>query len=95
MVNPRSCFGGEAGAPEGRLMYSCATSAPATEPVFVIVAVTVATFSKRSALPPGAVSPVAGPDVAVEVMDRSEYVKFVYAVSRSVIKILQILPGNK
>ncbi|GKT85992.1 LOW QUALITY PROTEIN: hypothetical protein Ct61P_03842 [Colletotrichum tofieldiae] len=48
-------------------MYSCATSAPATGPVFLTVAVTVATMSKRSARPPGTTWPTAGPDFAVEV----------------------------
>jgi hypothetical protein len=51
---PRSCFGGEAGADDGRPMYSWATSAPVTVPLFVTFAVTVATVSYRPEAPPGA-----------------------------------------
>lgn len=50
---PRSCFGGEAGALDGRPMYSWATSAPVTVPLFVTLAVTVATVSNRPVAPPG------------------------------------------
>jgi hypothetical protein len=71
LAKPRSCFGGVGGADEGRVTYSCATSAPATEPVLVMVAVTVATVSQRSEGPPGMVAPVAGPAVAVEVVWRA------------------------
>lgn len=60
-------------------MYNWATSAPATEPLLMIVAVTVATSSKRSVRPPGPVAPVAGPDVAVDVTLMPLYVKLVYA----------------
>jgi hypothetical protein len=59
------------GADDGSVIYSCATSAPATSPLLVMVAVAVATVSQRSAAPPGMVAPVAGPAVAVEVMVRS------------------------
>ena len=51
---PRSCFGGDDGAVDGRPMYSWATSAPATVPLFVTEAVTVATVSYRPEAPPGA-----------------------------------------
>jgi hypothetical protein len=53
-------------------MYSWATSAPWTLPELVMVAVTVATTSKRSARPPGMTVPVAGPDLAVLVRAREE-----------------------
>jgi len=41
--NPRSCFGGELGMP----MYSWATSAPGTVPVFVTEQFTLAIMSNR------------------------------------------------
>ena len=65
LANPRSCLGGVAGADAGKVRYSCATSAPVTLPLLVMVAVTVTTVSHRSAAPPGTVAPVAGPEVAV------------------------------
>lgn len=71
LANPRSCLGGVEGAADGSVMYSCATSAPSTSPLFVMDAVTVATVSQRSAAPPGMVSPEAGPAVTVEVTERS------------------------
>lgn len=61
------------------MTYSWATSAPATSPVLVMVAVTVATVSKRSEGPPGARGPDAGPAVAVESIVMSAYSKVVYA----------------
>lgn len=81
LAKPRSCCGGPAGAPEGMLTYNCATSAAATDPLLVMVAVTVATGSNKSLRPPGAMGPVAGPDVAVEVTLALEYVKLEYAAS--------------
>lgn len=80
LVNPRSCLGGEAGAEDGSVMYSWATSAPATSPLLATVAVTVATVSQRSSRPPGTVAPVAAPDLAVDVTAMLEKVKLVYAV---------------
>ena len=77
LVNPRSCLGGAAGAAAGIVMYSCGTSAPATDPLLVTVHVTVATSSYRSARPPGATSPDAGPALAVEVILMSAKVKLV------------------
>ena len=71
-ANPLSCFGGLDGAEEGKVMYSWGASAPCTPPVFLTTAVTVATVSQRSARPPGMVSPEAGPEEAVEVMEREE-----------------------
>ena len=71
-MKPRSCFGGAAGAPDGNVRYSWETSAPLTEPLLVIVAVTVATCSNRSLRPPDATGPVAGPDAAVDVTDNLE-----------------------
>jgi hypothetical protein len=71
LAKPLSCFGGVEGTDEGSVMYSCATSAPETEPVLVMVAVTVATVSQRSEGPPGTVEPVVGPAVAVEVVWRA------------------------
>ncbi len=65
LAKPRSCLGGVAGAEEGSVRYNCATSAPVTLPLLVMVAVTVATVSHRSAAPPGIVAPVAGPATAV------------------------------
>jgi hypothetical protein len=41
LLKPRSWRGGEDGAEEGRVIYSCAISEPATEPVLVIVKETV------------------------------------------------------
>lgn len=67
LLNPRSCFGG-AFALAGYPRYNCGTSAPATPPELVIFAVTVDTVSKRSAGPPGALDPVAGPGVGAPVM---------------------------
>jgi hypothetical protein len=72
LAKPRSCFGGTAGADAGSVRYNCATSAPVTPPLLVMVAVTVATVSHRSAAPPGIVAPVAGPAVAVLVAVRPE-----------------------
>lgn len=66
-MKPRSCFGGAAGAPDGNVRYNWETSAPATEPLLAIVAVTVAICWKRSLRPPDATGPVAGPAVAVDV----------------------------
>jgi len=60
------------GAPLGYEMYSWAISAPATEPELRMLAVTVATTSKRSLAPPGTMGPVAGPDLALEVTLISE-----------------------
>lgn len=70
LAKPRSCLGGVDGADDGSVRYNWATSAPATAPELVMVAVTVATVSHRSAGPPGMVEPVAGPEVAVEVTAR-------------------------
>ncbi len=77
LSNPRSCFGGLAGADAGSPMYSWATSAPVTEPVLVTVHVIVATVSKRSARPPLMIPAVAGPDAAVLVIWRPEKLKLV------------------
>jgi len=65
LAKPRSCLGGVAGADAGKVTYNCATSAPVTPPLLVMVAVTVPTVSHRSAAPPGTVAPVAGPAVTV------------------------------
>ncbi len=77
LLKPRSCRGGAAGAPVGSDTYSCGTSAPATPPLLVMVHVTVATVSNRSARPPGSTVPAAGPDLAVDVILMSEKVKLV------------------
>ncbi len=50
-------------------MYSCATSAPVTEPEFVIVAVMVATVSKSEEEPPGTMMPEAAPEEGEPVME--------------------------
>jgi len=67
--NPRSCLIGLDGAVEGSPIYNCATSAPVTEPEFVMVAVTVATVSKSEEEPPGTMVPDAAPDVGDPVME--------------------------
>lgn len=70
LVKPRSWRTG-ALADAGKARYSCTTSAPASKPLLVMVAVTVATSSYRSSRPPGTTGPVAGPEVADESTDRS------------------------
>jgi hypothetical protein len=67
--NPLSCLTGDPGAVEGSPIYTCATSAPATDPEFVIVAATVAAVSKREEEPPGTMVPDAAPEVGDPVMD--------------------------
>jgi hypothetical protein len=56
-LNPRSCRTGVEDAIEellGSPMYSWATSAPATLPLFVSVMLTLAILSYKPAVPPGA-----------------------------------------
>jgi len=63
---------GVAGPDIGSPTYSCTTSAAATEPIFVTLAVTFKTTSKSDAAPPGTVSPVSEPEVGTPMIARSE-----------------------
>ena len=67
--NPLSCLIGLDGAVDGSPIYNCATSAPVTEPEFVIIVVTVATVSKSEDEPPGTIVPDAAPEVGDPVME--------------------------
>ena len=58
-------------------MYSCGTSAPATLPLFMMVAPTVATTAYNPAVPPGIVVVLPAAELMAEIVS-AEYANVVY-----------------